>query len=101
MPVVAELPADLDARAIDLRVLQPLAEKILRPAVAVGVAVVEKRDALVERERAKPIAVLLRAVSPPVHAKDPAPEGDRGDFEIRVAKRTTFHRSDDRAGCPS
>src|SRR5687767_757278 len=101
MPVVAELPADLDARAVDLRVHQPLAEEVLRPAVAVGIAVVEERDALVEGERAKPVAIFLRAVSPPVDAEDPAAQGDRRDFEVRVAKSTTFHRSDDRAGRPS
>src|SRR4029450_9280892 len=84
--VVGDLAADLDLGSVDLGVLHPLPEQLLRPAIAVGVAVVEEGDALVEGEAAHAVAVFLRAVSPPVDAEDPAAQGDGGDFEIGIAE---------------
>src|SRR5205823_3726506 len=50
--IVAEFSADLDPGSIDLRRLHPMPKERLSAAVAVGVAVVEECDALVEREAA-------------------------------------------------
>jgi hypothetical protein len=91
VPVVAELPADLDLVPRDAAVLHPLAEQDLGAAVAIGVAVVEERDALVERERAEAVAVFLGAVAPPVDAEDPAPEADGRHVQCGVPEGPTLH----------
>ena len=96
--VVTDFPADLNLRSIDFRRLHPVAEHRLRPAIAVGVAVVEIRDAAFQRERAKPIAVLLRVMAPPVDAKDPTPQRDRRNGKAMMAKMTRLHAGIVQAG---
>ena len=86
---IAELAADLDFVAGNR--LEELPENRLCPAIAVGVAVIEIGDALVVGEPAEPQGVFVGVMAPPVHPKDPAAQGDGGDFKFRVAEFASFH----------
>src|SRR5204863_1474579 len=91
VPVVAELRPDLDLAAIDPGRLHPVPKKRLRPPIAIRIAIVKERDPLLERKRAEPVAILLRVMPPPVHAKDPAAQRDGRDIKIGVTKLPAFH----------
>jgi predicted glycoside hydrolase/deacetylase ChbG (UPF0249 family) len=65
----------------------------LGPPVAVGIAIVEIGDAMIERAFHHAHAVIIRIVPPPVHPDEPAAQRDGGETDISVTQLTMEHAS--------